>query len=71
MKKIFLLLAIVAAALTVEAQESFSFSKSDDYTFGKVSKEDLLKSDYALPTVSDAVVLDELQQTFINPFDSR
>ena len=59
MKKILLLLAIVAATFTVEAQESFSFSKSDDYTFGKVSKEDLLKSDYALPTVSDAVVLDE------------
>ena len=56
MKRILLLLAIVAATFTAEAQESFSFSKSDDYTFGKVSKEDLLKSDYVLPTVSDAVV---------------
>ena len=57
MKKILLLLAIVAVALTAEAQESFKF--------GKVTKADLQKTDYHIAAGADAVVLDELQQTYL------
>jgi hypothetical protein len=54
MKRILLLLAIVAAALTAEAQESFKF--------GKVTKADLLKTDYPIAANADVVVLDECIQ---------
>ena len=54
MKKIFLFLAIVAATLTAEAQESFKF--------GKVTKADLLKTDYPIAANADVVVLDECIQ---------
>ena len=57
MKKFLLLLAIVAATLTAEAQESFKF--------GKVTKADLQKTDYHIAAGADAVVLDELQQTYL------
>ena len=54
MKKILLLLAIVAVTLTAEAQESFKF--------GKVTKADLLKTDYPIAANADVVVLDECIQ---------
>ena len=59
MKRLIALLALVAVALSAEAQEGFSFSKADDYTFGKITKEDLLKNDYPIDSSADAVVLDE------------
>ena len=59
MKRLIALLALVAATLSAEAQESFSFSKTDDYTFGKITKEDLLKNDYPIDSSADAVVLDD------------
>ncbi len=54
MKRLFLFLAIVATTLTAEAQESFKF--------GKVTKADLLKTDYPIAADADAVVLDEYIQ---------
>ena len=54
MKRILLLLAIVAATFTAEAQESFKF--------GKVTKADLLKTDYPIAANADVVVLDECIQ---------
>jgi hypothetical protein len=51
MKKILLLLAIVAATFTAEAQ--------DEFTFGKIRKAELRKCDYSLSSNADAVVLDE------------
>lgn len=64
MKRLFLLLSIVTATFTAEAQEY--------YRFGKVSKSDFEKTSYPIDvTDADAIVLDELQQTFIYPFDSR
>ena len=54
MKRILLLLAIVAATFTAEAQESFKF--------GKVTKADLLKTDYPIAVGADVVVLDECIQ---------
>lgn len=54
MKRILLLFAIVAATLTAEAQESFKF--------GKVTKADLLKTDYPIAANADVVVLDECIQ---------
>ena len=65
MKRILLLLAIVAVTLTAEAQESFKF--------GNVTKADLLKTDYPIAayrhhrqcqriitTVNDEIVLYQL-----------
>ena len=52
MKRILLLLAIVAATLTAEAQESFKF--------GNVIVDDFTHADYAVDTsMADAIVLDE------------
>ena len=51
MKRILLLLAIVAVTLTAEAQ--------DEFTFGKIRKAELRNSDYSLSSNADAVVLDE------------
>ena len=52
MKKILLLLAIVAVTLTAEAQESFKF--------GNVTVDDFTHADYAVDTsMADAIVLDE------------
>ena len=51
MKKISLLFAFAMIALTVEAQ--------DEFTFGKISKVELRKCDYPISDNADAVVLDE------------
>ena len=51
MKKILLLLAFATIALTVEAQ--------DEFTFGKIRKSELLKCDYPISDNADVVVLDE------------
>ena len=51
MKRILLLLAIVAATFTAEAQ--------DEFTFGKIRKAELRNRDYSLSSNADAVVLDE------------
>lgn len=51
MKRFLLLLAFATIALTVEAQ--------DEFTFGKISKSELRKCDYSLSSNADAVVLDE------------
>jgi hypothetical protein len=64
MKRILLLLAIVAATLTAEAQESFKF--------GDVTAADFAQSAYAVDTANaDAIILDELQQTYLMIFDYR
>ena len=64
MKRLIALFALAAVALSAEAQESFKF--------GKVKVADLEKSSYSVDvTNADAVVLDELQQTYIYLFDSR
>lgn len=59
MKKILLFIAILTFSAAASAQESFSFSNADKYTFGKISKEDLLRNDYTLSAPADAIVLDE------------
>ena len=59
MKKILLFIAILTFSAAASAQESFSFSSADKYTFGKISKEDLLRNDYTLSAPADAIVLDE------------
>ena len=55
MKRFLLLLVFVAITFVTSAQESFKF--------GKITKADLLKTDYPIAAEADAVVLDELQQT--------
>lgn len=54
MKKILLFLILATAAFTAEAQESFKF--------GKVTKTDLLKTDYPIAAGADVVVLNECIQ---------
>lgn len=51
MKRLIALLALVAVALSAEAQNEF--------TFGKIRKAELRKCDYSLSSNADAVVLDE------------
>ena len=64
MKRILLLLAIVAVTFTAEAQESFKF--------GDVTAADFAQSAYAVDTANaDAIILDELQQTYLMIFDYR
>ena len=64
MKKILLSLAILATTLTLSAQENFKF--------GNVTPADFTQSNYAVDvTNADAVVLDELQQTYLMIFDYR
>ncbi|MBR4994881.1 MAG: DUF3857 domain-containing protein [Alistipes sp.] len=64
MKRLIALFALVAVALSAEAQENFKF--------GKVKAADLEKKSYSVDIANaDAVILDELQQTYIYLFDSR
>lgn len=64
MRKILFLTALVTAVFSVSAQEY--------YKYGKIAKSDFEKTSYPVDiTNADAVILDELQQAFIYPFDSR
>ena len=64
MKKILLSFALLAATLTLSAQENFKF--------GNITPADFTQSNYAVDvTNADAIVLDELQQTYLMIFDYR
>ena len=64
MKRLIALLALVAVALSAEAQESFKF--------GDVTAADFAQSAYAVDTANaDAIILDELQQSYLMIFDYR